>query len=210
MSENGDDCVEKREVKNGPFEAPEDRYSPYDNMRDEFTRGYVQVYTGDGKGKTTAAIGLAIRALGAGMRVYFAQFIKSARYSEIWMLERLAGCGAKIVCRQYGDGCFIFREPSEADRLAAKRGLDEARAVVRSGEYDLVVLDEANVAVALGLLDEDDLLAAAGDKPDNVELVFTGRCAPAKLMETADLVTEMREIRHYYQNGVIARRGIES
>ena len=196
--------MEKRgtEKKNGG--------SPYDNMRDAFTKGYVQVYTGDGKGKTTAAVGLALRALGAGMNVYFAQFIKGAKYSEIGMLERLAESGAGIVCKQYGEGCFIFREPAEADRIAAKNGLEEVRRVIKSGAYQLVVLDEANVAVSLGLLSEEDLLSVIDDRPGTVELVFTGRGAPEKLKERADLVTEMREVKHYYRDGVLARRGIES
>lgn len=195
--------------------------SAYDNMRDEFSRGYVQVYTGDGKGKTTAAIGLAVRALGAGINVYFAQFIKGGKYSEIGMLEMLeraaeehrgdnAGKIGKIVCKQYGEGCFITREPEASDRAAAHRGLDEVRRIVQSGEYQLVVLDEANVAVALGLLDAADLVALADEKPDDVELVFTGRNAPPTLIDRADLVTEMREIKHYYRQGVRARRGIES
>lgn len=184
--------------------------SPYDNMRDEFTKGYVQVYTGDGKGKTTAAIGLALRALGAGMKVFFAQFIKGGKYSEIEMLDRLAAEGFGIVTKQYGEGCFIMREAMESDEVAARRGLEEVREAMKSGEYGLVVLDEANVAVSLGLLYESALLSLIEEKPDMVELVFTGRDAPDALKERADLVTEMREIKHYYRQGVMARRGIES
>ena len=186
--------------------------APYDSMRDEFTKGYVQVYTGNGKGKTTAAIGLVIRALGAGMRVFFAQFIKGGRYSEIDMLEKLAESASSgtLVCRQYGEGCFIVREAMESDRFAAERGLEDAREALKSGRYDLVVLDEANVAVKLGLLAEEDLLSLIDDKPECVELVFTGRGASESLIERADLVTEMREVKHYYRKGVTARRGIES
>lgn len=185
--------------------------SAYDNMRDEFTRGYIQVYTGNGKGKTTAAIGLTVRALGAGLRVFFAQFIKGGRYSEIEMLEKIASeSEGQLQCRQYGTGCFIMREPAEADRIAAREGLDEVFQIMQNESYQLIVLDEANVAVSLGLLKEEDLLRLADAKPDSAELVFTGRGAPPKLMERADLVTEMTEVKHYYQKGVMARKGIES
>lgn len=182
----------------------------YDNMRDDFARGYVQVYTGNGKGKTTASIGLTVRALGAGMNVFFAQFIKGGKYSEIEMLEKLSRDGAGIVCRQYGEGCFIMRQAAASDAEAARRGLAEVREAMASGKYGLIVLDEANVAVSLGLLAETDLLSLIDEKPDLVELVFTGRNAPAALMARADLVTEMREVKHYYRQGVRARRGIES
>lgn len=185
--------------------------SEYDNLRDEFTKGYVQVYTGNGKGKTTAAIGLAVRALGAGLRVFFAQFIKGGRYSEIEMLEDIASRSeGALMCKQYGTGCFIMREPSEADRDAAREGVRDVLAALRNGSYQLVILDEANVAVSLGLLDEADLLRLIEEKPDSTELVFTGRNAPPKLIERADLVTEMTEVKHYYQKGVMARKGIES
>lgn len=183
--------------------------SGYDNLRDEFTRGYVQIYTGNGKGKTTAAIGLMVRALGAGLRVFFAQFIKGGRYSEIDMLEKIASAG-RLTCRQYGKGCFIMRKPAEEDREAAREGLNEISRIMRSDAYDLIVLDEANVAVNLGLLDVSDLIGVIDGKPEGVELVFTGRGAPEALIERADLVTEMREVKHYYQKGVLARRGIES
>ena len=182
----------------------------YDNMRDTYSRGYVQVYTGNGKGKTTAAIGLAMRALGAGMHVFFAQFIKGGKYSEIEMLEALSGQGASIVCRQYGEGCFIVREAAESDAVAAKRGLEEVRAAMKSGDYQLIVLDEANVASSLGLLAAEELVSLIDEKPEMVELVFTGRNAPNVLIERADLVTEMKEIKHYYRQGVRARKGIES
>ena len=182
--------------------------SVYDNMRDEFSRGYVQVYTGNGKGKTTAAIGLTVRALGAGMRVFFAQFIKGGRYSEIDMLERMGG-GA-LVCRQYGLGCFITREAVEEDKRAAQAGMQDVRRAMLSGEYQLIVLDEANVAVKIGLLETDDLIRLIDQKPPMVELLFTGRGAPEELIMRADLVTEMTEIKHYYKSGVMARRGIES
>ncbi|MDR1472084.1 MAG: cob(I)yrinic acid a,c-diamide adenosyltransferase [Synergistaceae bacterium] len=180
--------------------------SVYDSMRDSFTRGYVQVYTGNGKGKTTAAIGLALRALGAGMNVFFAQFIKGARYSEIEIMSTLE----RLTHRQYGLGCFLMRAPSEEDRAAARRGVEEVREAMASGGYQLIILDEANVAAHLGVLPASDLVSLVREKPDGIELVFTGRNAPPELIEIADLVTEMREVKHYYAKGVRARRGIES
>jgi cob(I)alamin adenosyltransferase len=179
-------------------------------MKDRFERGYVQIYTGNGKGKTTASIGLTLRALGAGMRVLFAQLIKGSKYSEIKMLERISDLGGSITFKQYGEGRFIVGPPSESDKEAAKIGLEEIRTAMKSGEYDLVVLDEANVAAKLGLISFSDLISLIDDKPPMVELVLTGRGASDELIERADLVTEMREIKHYYQKGVMARMGIES
>lgn len=169
-------------------------------------RGYVQVYTGDGKGKTTAAIGLSMRALGAGMKVFFAQFVKGMEYSELDLLKRF---GDQLIVRQYGTGCFIVREPSAADIAAAREGLAEAREAMQSGRYDLVVLDEANIATYFKLFSVEELLEAISSRSPGTEIVVTGRRADPRLIETADLVTEMREIKHYYQQGVQARTGIE-
>jgi len=178
-----------------------------EELRTPFQRGYVQVYTGNGKGKTTAAIGLAVRAAGAGLRVFIAQFVKFGRYSEIEALERF---GKQIVCRQYGQGCWLRGAPTEEDIRLARKGLEEVRDVIRSKEYQLVILDEADIASWFKLVEVDDLLELIDAKPEGVELVFTGRCADKRLIEKADLVTEMREVKHYYQKGVIARKGIES
>lgn len=178
-----------------------------DISRSPFKRGYVQVYTGDGKGKTTAAIGLALRAAGAGLRVFIAQFVKSGRYSEIEALERFSDL---VVCRQYGRGCWLRGEPSEEDIRLAREGLQEIRDIVRSGQSQLVILDEANIATCFKLFDAEDLVSLIDLKPDGVELVFTGRRADPLLIARADLVTEMREVKHYYRKGVSARRGIES
>jgi len=169
-------------------------------------RGYVQVYTGKGKGKTTAALGLALRAAGAGLRVFFAQFIKGRVYSEIKALERFADL---VTVRQFGRGRFVGGAPAPEDVETARRGLDEARAVLAAGEHCLVVLDEANVAADLGLFTVDELLAVVDAKPEGVELLLTGRNAPPELVARADLVTEMAEIKHYYSRGVKARTGIE-
>lgn len=179
--------------------SPSGKPKPWD-------RGYVQVYTGDGKGKTTAAIGLAVRAAGAGLRVFLAQFIKGRRYSEIAALERFDDL---ITVRQYGRGCFIRGKPSQEDIDAAEKGLAEVRQVLAAGERDIVILDEANCAVDCGLFPVEELLALVDAKPDAVELVITGRKAHEKLMDRADLVTEMREVKHFYHQGVKARKGIE-
>jgi cob(I)alamin adenosyltransferase len=175
--------------------------------RTPLDRGYVQVYTGDGKGKTTAAIGLAVRAAGAGLRVFLGQFIKSGRYNEIEALERF---GDRIVCRQYGSGCWLRDEPSEEDARLARKGLKDVRDAIESGCYQVVILDEANVATWFRLFQVDDLLELIDIKPENLELIFTGRRADPRLIERADLVTDMREVKHYYRKGVLARQGIES
>ena len=168
---------------------------------------YIQVYTGDGKGKTTAAIGLAVRAVGAGLRVFIGQFMKSGKYSEIEALKRF---GDQIVCLQFGSGRWVKGKPAEEDVLLAQEGLEKVREIITSGEYQLVILEEANMAVWFKLLDVRDLIQIIDLKPDNVELVFTGRRADPLLIERADLVTEMREVKHYFTQGVKARIGIES
>jgi len=168
--------------------------------------GYIHVYTGDGKGKTTAALGLALRAAGAGLRVLFAQFIKGMRYSELEALERFAD---RITVRQYGRDCFIRGVPAAEDVRSARLGLAEIAGALGAGDYDVVILDEANIAVQCGLFDVEGLLELIAAKPEPVELVFTGRYACTALLDRADLVTEMREVKHYYQRGVEARVGIE-
>ncbi|MBN1624906.1 MAG: cob(I)yrinic acid a,c-diamide adenosyltransferase [Deltaproteobacteria bacterium] len=169
-------------------------------------KGYIQVYTGDGKGKTTAAIGLAIRAAGAGLKVFFAQFVKGMKYSEHKALERFSDL---ITIRQYGRNCFIIDEPDAEDIRMAREGLSEVRDVMMSGRFQVIVLDEANIATRYRLFSVEDLLDFIRVKPDDVELVITGRNADARVIEAAELVTEMKEIKHYYQRGVIARDGIE-
>jgi len=169
-------------------------------------KAYLQVYTGDGKGKTTAALGLTLRAVGAGMRVFIGQFAKSGRYSEIAGLERL---GDRVTVRQYGDGRFIKGLPSAGNVRRTADGLTEATAAMASGEYDLVILDEANVAVTCGLFEVQTLLTALAARHPKTEVVVTGRGAHPLVIEAADLVTEMREVKHYYRAGVKARKGIE-
>ena len=169
-------------------------------------KGYVQVYTGDGKGKTTAAIGLAVRAIGAGLKVFIGQFVKGMHYSELNALKRLY---PDIVIRQYGRRCFIERKPSEEDISAASQGLEDIKKAVMSGDYDLVILDEANIAVYFGLIPVAEFVKLIEEKPEGVELIFTGRRAPQEILERADLVSEIKEVKHYYQKGVPAREGIE-
>ena len=172
----------------------------------EFYKGYTQVYTGDGKGKTTAAIGLAIRAAGAGLNVFIAQFIKMGDYSEIKALSRFSDL---INVEQFGLGRFANRKPAPEDIAAAQKGLVRVRAIMASNEYDIIIMEEANVAVKLGLFSEQDLLELMMNKPPDKELVITGRGALPRVIEKADLVTEMKSIKHYYQQGVAARIGIE-
>lgn len=168
--------------------------------------GYVHIYTGNGKGKTTAALGLALRAAGAGWNVFFAQFAKGMATSEQAALERFAD---RITLRQYGQAAFIRRGPSFCDVGSAALGLMECRAALISGHYRLVILDEANLGPVLRLFEIDDLLDLVDARPEGVELVLTGRGADRRLLDRADLVTEMQEIKHYYQRGVLARTGIE-
>jgi cob(I)alamin adenosyltransferase len=169
--------------------------------------GYIHIYTGNGKGKTTAAIGLAVRALGAGWRVFFGQFLKSGRYSEHAILTRFP---EQLTVKTYGRDVFIRGEPEDEDRRLAREGMSEVREIVASGGYQLVVLDEANVAVHLGLITVEEILDLVEHRAEGVELVLTGRRADPRLIARADLVTEMREVKHYYRRGIQARVGVEA
>jgi cob(I)alamin adenosyltransferase len=168
-------------------------------------KGYVQVYTGDGKGKTTAAVGLAVRAAGSGLKVFFAQFIKGKESSEFKALKRF---DEDIRFKLYGKG-FVFGNPSREDILAAREGIDECSAAMSCGLYQVVILDEINVALRYGLITLEDVLGLIDAKPEDVELVLTGRYAHEKVIERADLVTEAKEVKHYYKLGIAARAGIE-
>jgi len=173
----------------------------------ETETGFVQVYTGDGKGKTTAAMGLALRAVGAGWTVFIGQFVKSLRCGELAVLERLSD---RVTVRQFGRSSFITRPPDDTDLQLAGEGLADCMEILLAGRHRLVVLDEANVAVALGLFPVEALLETVCLRSDPTELVITGRWAHPRLVEVADLVTEMREVKHYYRQGVAARAGIET
>jgi cob(I)alamin adenosyltransferase len=176
------------------------------DQKTDWEKGYLQVYTGDGKGKTTAAIGLALRAAGAGYRVYIAQFVKGMWYSELAALSKFSDL---ITIKQCGRDCFIRRQPEAEDIQIAREGLEEAKEALLSGEYRLVILDEANIATYYNLFSIDELIDVIQSRPQNVEVVVTGRKADPKIIELADLVTEMREIKHYYNDGIEARTGIE-
>ena len=172
----------------------------------------IQVYTGNGKGKTTASLGLSIRALGQGLRVCIIQFLKHPKnaYGEHKILNYLKDQGYPIVIEQYGAPHFVFKgKVKEEDRDLAYRGLTRAREVLTGTEFDLVILDEVNVAVELGVLDKEDVLDLLNLEIKDKEVVFTGRYAPEELLDAADLVTEMCEVKHYFNQGVSARKGIE-
>ena len=168
-------------------------------------KGCVHIYTGNGKGKTTAALGLSIRALGAEQKVFFAQFVKGKHYSEISALRN----HPNIAIKQYGLRCFIKKKPTLEDQLAAQKGLREVVLILKRGMHDLVVMDEVFIALYYNLFDVKDVINIIKHKPVNLELLLTGRKAPNELIEMADIVTEMIEVKHYYNKGVEARKGIE-
>lgn len=169
-------------------------------------KAYIHVYTGNGKGKTTAAFGLALRAVGAGMNVFIGQFVKGKPYNENITIARYL---KNITVKQYGLGCFIVNTPTDDDIKAAKEGLDEMRKIINAGKHGMVIMDEVNIALYYKLINIENLLEIIKNKPEHVELVLTGRYAPQELIEAADLVTEMKEVKHYYQQGIEARKGIE-
>lgn len=167
-------------------------------------RGWVQVYTGEGKGKTTAALGLALRACGSGLKVCLIQFAKGRPTGELAALARLAEL---VSVRRYGREDFILGEPGPEDRELARAGWQEA--LRAASGHDVLILDEIGIALHYGLVDTAEVLALVRDKPIGLELVLTGRRMPAEILQAADLVTEMREVKHYHARGVPARRGIE-
>jgi cob(I)alamin adenosyltransferase len=172
-------------------------------------RACLQVYTGNGKGKTTAALGLALRAAGRGLRVFIGQFMKGSEYGELEGVRLLRGL---VELEQYGSpACIPLRDtPRPEDVALARAGLERCRESLAGGRYRIVILDEINVAVHFGLVPLADVLALVDGRPADVELVCTGRYARPELVERADLVTEMRDVRHYYDTiGLAARDGIE-
>jgi cob(I)alamin adenosyltransferase len=172
-------------------------------------KGYIHLYTGDGKGKTTAALGLALRAVGNGLRVLIIQFLKSG--ADPSGEEVAAGkLAPQLEIRRRGAPGFVQPDRiTEEDRRRAQSALAEASKEMAARQWDLIVLDEINVAVAFGLVPLEDVQSFLDGKPAGLEVVLTGRRAPQELIDAADLVTEMREVKHYYNDGVEARRGIE-
>ena len=172
--------------------------------------GLVQLYTGDGKGKTTAALGQALRAVGHGFKVYMIQFMKGdIEYGEIKALKAIKSIRTFEIV-QMGRPEFVDREnPAQIDIELANKALEHSFEIVTSGKYDMVILDEINVALDWGLIELSDVMDLIKKKPDNVELILTGRYAPIELIKAADLVTEMKEVKHPYNRGVKAREGIE-
>jgi len=169
-------------------------------------QGCYQIYTGEGKGKTTAALGLTLRAVGRGLKVYVGQFMKGQDYGEIHTLARLP----EVTHVQFGDPGWVKKGKLKPAQIAnAQDGLAQARAALTSGDYDIVVLDELNMAVWFELITLEDALALIASRPPHVELITTGRRAAEEMMAVADLITEMREVKHYYSAGVPAREGIE-
>ncbi|HOI30391.1 MAG TPA: cob(I)yrinic acid a,c-diamide adenosyltransferase [Melioribacteraceae bacterium] len=178
-------------------------------MKEKMDKGFVQIYTGNGKGKTTAALGLALRAAGAGMKSYIIQFMKEYPYSEV---ESLKNLNHSIEIEQCGGDDFVYKKelPPSDELKKAAAGLRRAKDKMISGNYDLVVLDEVCVAIYFKLFNTIEVLDFIKSKPANVELILTGRYCPQELIDAADLVTEMKEVKHYYQTGVLTRKGIES
>jgi len=176
--------------------------------KEEKFKGYIQVYTGNGKGKTTAALGLAMRAAGYGFKTYFCQFLKGQDYGELSAIQKLSPL---ITIEQFGRKGFIHvtENPDKEDIERARQGLGKCYLMMKSRKYRIIVLDEVNVAVHFNLFSEKDIHDFLDKKPEDMEVILTGRYAPESFIERADLVTEMKEIKHYYKKGIQARKGIE-
>ena len=174
----------------------------------EAQKGYIQIYTGNGKGKTTAALGLALRAAGHGYRTFIGQFLKGQDYGELASIEKLA---PYITIKQFGRKGFIHvnKNPDKIDIDLAKKGLEECRQAMLSGIYKIIILDEITVCLYFHVLAEEEIVEFLRQKPQETEVVLTGRYAPDSLIKAADLVTQMDEIKHYYTKGIRARKGIE-
>lgn len=169
-------------------------------------KGKIHLYTGNGKGKTSAALGLALRATGHKRKVYIAQFVKGMHYGELDIINNRI---PEIELHQFGRDCFINREPAKEDIDAARNGLQKTAEALISSNYDVYILDEVCIAIYYNLFTINELLETLDMRNKKCEIVLTGRYAPKELYDIADLVTEMIEIKHYYNNGVVARKGIE-
>ena len=171
----------------------------------ENNKGYIQLYTGNGKGKTTAAIGAAIRAAGAGKTVFIAQFVKGRHYSELETLKLLP----HIHLQQFGLDCFIKNDPVQKDIDAAQKGLEAIARAIRNNRYSMIIMDEICIALYYKLIPIKTVSELLTQKPPEMDIILTGRYAPEELIRSADLVTEMKEVKHYYNKGIQARKGIE-
>ncbi len=176
----------------------------------EENKGLVIVYTGNGKGKTTAALGMCIRAAGYKKKIKILQFVKGSwKYGELKGIELLKGF---VDMEQVGEGFVGIVDDNKefsVHQEAARKGLAYAREIIHSGQYDIVILDELNIAIDLGLIPLADALEVIQNKPAQLHLVITGRSAKPEIIEIADLVTEMREIKHPFQKGILAQRAID-
>jgi cob(I)alamin adenosyltransferase len=180
---------------------------PRKTVLEKYRKGLVQVYTGDGKGKTTAAFGQALRAIGQGYRVCVIQFMKGRKYGECLAAERHL---PNLTVHLSGLDSFVMRDnPAPLDIELASQGLDIARKAIASGDYEMVILDEINVAADFRLIPLDDIIDLVKSKPASVDLILTGRYAPPEIIALADTVSEIREVRHHYRAGVKERAGIE-
>jgi len=169
-------------------------------------KGLIHVYTGNGKGKTTAAIGLGVRAAGDGLKVLMIQFMKGRRYSELDALQQIKN----FTVVQFGRDEFVSKEkPAQIDIDLAQKGLAYAKDIIQKQHYDLIILDEINVAVDYQLITVQDVLQILKEKPESVELVLTGRYASPEIIQHADVVSEILEIKHPYQKGLQSRKGID-
>jgi len=180
---------------------------PRNAVLEKYRKGLVQVYTGNGKGKTTAAFGQALRAVGQGYRVCVIQFMKGRKYGEFLAAEK---CLPNLTIHLSGLDSFVMRDnPAPLDIELARQGLDLARRAITSGDYDMVILDELNVAADFRLIPLDDIIDLIKNKPASLDLILTGRYAPPEIVAVADTVSEIKEIRHHYHAGVKDRAGIE-
>ncbi len=173
-------------------------------MKDK-EKAYLRVYTGDGQGKTTAAFGVLVRALCAGKIGYVGQFVKNEIYNEV----HLARFCKHVTIEQLGNGCFLDREPNELDKEVAEAALDRVAEVMKSGYYDIVVLDELTIAIHYNLLSVARVLDVIAARCPTTEVIVTGRYAPQQLIDVADLVTDMQQVKHYFEQGVLSRDGFD-
>ncbi|MEA1910771.1 MAG: cob(I)yrinic acid a,c-diamide adenosyltransferase [Spirochaetota bacterium] len=169
-------------------------------------KGYIQIYTGNGKGKTTAAFGLALRASGYGKKIFIGQFVKGMKYGELESIKKFSDT---ITLKQFGRDCFIYNDPEPEDIQIAREGWDLVNTILNDNSVDILILDEIGIAIHYKLISMEEVIEFIKRKPEEMELILTGRNVPEELFELADLVTEMKEIKHYYTKDVSAREGIE-